>query len=229
MPRAPNPVRGDDPGMCLRSRLHTAVEEILPRSCAFCGALRSAREGNLCSGCFDDLPWIDSACPSVSSPLDYSITPLSYDFPVDVAIKAFKFERKLYYVPAFAEILRVACEQLPGDIDAVLPVPLHWRRKLMRGFNQAMELARPVAAHLGVPIARNVYRRTATDFQSGLAADGRERNLRRAFAVRRPLIHTHLLIVDDVITTGATARSLARVVLAAGVTRVSVLALAGAT
>jgi ComF family protein len=145
-----------------------------------------------------------------------------------VAIKALKFQRKLYYVPAFVEILCAAAKQLPNDIDAVLPVPLHWRRKMTRGFNQATELAGPLAKHLALPVLRGVYRKQATPFQTGLTATERERNLRRAFAARRKFTCKHVLIVDDVITTGATTRSLARLLLANGVCRVSVVAIARA-
>lgn len=153
---------------------------------------------------------------------------LQYTFPVDAAIKALKFNRKLYYAPALAQVLCSARELLPVGIDAVLPVPLHWRRKTLRGFNQALELAQPVARMLNVPLVRGVYRKQATPFQSGLGAVERARNLRHAFSVRRPLVHEHILIVDDVITTGATTQQLARTLVSNGVRKVSVLVVAGA-
>ena len=153
---------------------------------------------------------------------------LRYEFPVDVAIKALKFQRKLYYLPAFAEVLAAAVPALPGDIDAVLAVPLHWRRKTLRGFNQAVELAKPVAGSLGVPVVRSVRRRRATRFQSGLDVAARRRNLRRAFVAPAKVRYRHVLIVDDIVTTGATARALACVLLAAGAAKVSVLSLARA-
>jgi len=117
---------------------------------------------------------------------------------------------------------------LHDDIDGVLPVPLHWRRRWFRGFNQAHEIAKPVAKKLGVPIVSNVRRKRATPFQSGLSARERAGNLRSAFAVRGELSCEHVLIVDDVITTGTTMRQLARVVLRAGAVRVSALTLARA-
>lgn len=202
------------------------LDEVLPRSCAFCGALRRGVERNVCDDCLDELPRVPSVCSPETLPLTHTFAPLQYEFPVDVAIKAFKFQRKLFYAPAFAEILCETCEKLPPDIDAVVPVPLHWRRKMMRGFNQSAELARPVAKHLTVPVLNCVYRRQATPYQSGLTATERARNLRHAFAARYRPQYAHVLIIDDVITTGATARSLARVLLAAGVARVSMLAIA---
>jgi ComF family protein len=98
----------------------------------------------------------------------------------------------------------------------------------LRGFNQADEIAVPVARHLNVPLLRNVRRVRATPFQSGLSARERATNLRRAFMVRGSLSCRHVLIVDDVITTGTTVRQLAKAVLQAGACRVSVLAVARA-
>jgi len=153
---------------------------------------------------------------------------LHYSFPIDIAIKALKFRRKLFYGPAFAEVLCVAKPLLPAGIDAVLPVPLHWRRKAVRGFNQAMETAQPIAKSLGVPLVRNVQRKKATPFQSGLDAAERARNLRRAFMITRPHTYTHILVIDDVVTTGATSEALATLLLSSGVTKVSFLAVARA-
>ena len=158
-----------------------------------------------------------------------SVAPLEYSFPIDVAIKALKFKRKLFYAPALSELLCASSSSLPGDIDAILPVPLHWRRKAMRGFNQATELGKPLARRLGLPLLKGVYRQRATPFQSGLDASERLRNLRQAFACSEPIAHMHVLIVDDVITTGATTRQLAIVLLASGAEKVSALAVARAS
>ena len=174
----------------------------------------------------EDLPRLASPPPSTASPFEADVAPLAYAFPIDAAIKALKFRRKLFYAPAFAELLCVAARNLPQDIDAVLPVPLHWRRRWFRGFNQAIEIARPVARFLRVPLISSVHRRRPTPFQSGLSAHDRARNLRSAFAVHRSLPCEHVLIIDDVITTGATTLEIARALQQAGVEKVSVLAVA---
>jgi ComF family protein len=179
-------------------------------------------------GCDGDLPRIPSPPPPSGSPLEYEVAPVAYSFPIDAAIKALKFKRRLFYAPALAGLLRAATSGLPGDIDAVLPVPLHWRRRWFRGFNQAVEIGRPVAKLLGVPLIRAVRRRRATPFQSGLSARERALNLRRAFVVRGTLGFQHVLIVDDVITTGTTMRKVARLLKKAGVEKVSALAVARA-
>jgi len=204
------------------------LDFLAPQSCVFCGLSSAGEEKSICTGCYADLPWNEPAISPEHRIFDCCIAMLLYSFPVDVAIKAFKFERKLYYAPAFTEILCAACPLLPQDIDAVLPVPLHWQRKAWRGFNQASELAKPVAKALGVPVIRGVYRRKATPYQSGLAARERVRNLRSAFEAKVKIANTHILIIDDVITTGATSRALARVLLASGALKVSSLSIARA-
>ena len=200
----------------------------MPLRCVFCGTRTYAGEHYICGGCDADLPRVESPPPPVASPCAYELAPLAYEFPVDAAIKALKFRRKLFYAPALAQILCEACSRLPSDIDAVLPVPLHWRRRWVRGFNQALEIARPVARHLGVPIVTHVVRRRATRSQSGLQARERAGNLRSAFGMRGRLESEHPLIVDDVITTGATIHEIARMLRRAGVPRISALAVARA-
>ena len=204
------------------------LDLLAPRSCAFCAALSNSIEGNVCAGCLDDLPFNEPANAPAPGKLDSLTAVLRYEFPVDAAIRAFKFQRRSFYASAFAELLLLARYVLPRDIDALLPVPLHWLRRARRGYNQADEIAAPLSRSLGVPVIRNVRRVRATPFQSGLDAAERARNLRRAFAVRGDLPYRHILIVDDVITTGATLDTLATVLRRAGTERVSALCLAKA-
>lgn len=204
------------------------LDFLAPPSCVFCGLTSEGDERSICRGCYEDLPWNEPQLSPAPGVFECSIAALHYSFPVDAAIKAFKFNRKLYYAPAFAELLCASVALLPHDIDAVLPVPLHWRRKATRGFNQASEIARPVANFLGQPLLSGVRRRKATPFQSGLAAKDRVRNLRDAFETTRVLSQGHVLIIDDVVTTGATMRALAKVLLNNGVRKVSSLAVARA-
>ncbi len=180
----------------------------------------------MCEACLSDLPWQRAACKSDMSPFVAAVAPLEYSFPVNAALKALKFKRRLDYVPAFAELLRRMLSELPDDIDALLPVPLHWRRHVMRGFNQAVELCEPLRKQTGLPVVPGIKRVRPTSKQSGLDAIERRRNLQHAFAAGDPVDRRHVLIIDDVITTGETCRQLAKVVLAAGAEKVSVLAVA---
>ena len=222
------------------------LDWLFPPVCAFCGTPTEAPAQQLCAPCAADLPWIVHACRRCAMPLatalcadmlcaacqrepapfTVALAPLAYEFPVDVAIKAYKFRRRSYYQPAFAEILLSAVGRLPPDIDAVVPVPLHRWRMIRRGFNQARELAMPVADALGVPLVDAVRRRRATPYQSGLDPAARRANLAQAFAIRGNVPFRHVLIVDDVITTGETCRQIAGLLKRHGVADVSVLAVA---
>ena len=209
------------------SRLLRAFDAaVMPLRCVFCGTRTIDDEACVCAGCCADLPW--RASPPPPPPFSAIVAPLAYEFPLDAAIKALKFKRRLWYGPALAQLACRSLDELPQEIDAVLPVPLHWRRQWWRGFNQAQEIAGPVARRLGVPLMWGVRRVRATRPQSGLAAGERIRNLQGAFAMRRPCCAQHVLVVDDVMTTGETLRQVARVVLGAGATRVSALVIARA-
>lgn len=204
------------------------IDILAPASCAFCGQYCIAAEHNICAPCLRDLPWTETAASPVPGLFTSSIAMLDYAFPVDAAIKALKFDHKLFYGAAFAEILLTCRASLPPDIDALLPVPLHWWRKTRRGFNQSVELAKPLANALGVPIDRCVRRHRPTPPQTGLDARQRAANLRGAFAVRHAIVRQHYLLVDDVLTTGATTEAIAKVLLSAGAPAVSRLTVARA-
>ena len=220
---------------------------LMPVRCVFCGVRCEAGERYVCDACNAELPRIRHGCSTCAVPLAaggvdticaecqrqpppfaFASAPLAYEFPVDAAIKIFKFRRRLCYAPAFGALLCRTAATLPDDIDALLPVPLHWIRHGIRGFNQAEEICRPLRKSMGVPLLGNVRRVRATPSQSGLTAKERRRNLQRAFEVRGEIEARHVLIVDDVITTGATSRQIARLLLENGVDKVSVLALARA-
>ncbi len=214
----------------LPQRLLGSVDDVLmPLRCVFCGTRTLPGERLVCGGCHVDLPWLDNPRSAPPSPLSALVAPLAYEFPVDAALKALKFNRRLYYAPAFGDILCEAMKFVPDDVDAMLPVPLHWRRRAYRGFNQALEISAALRRRHRLPLVKGVERRLATSPQSGLSAVERRRNLRRAFFVRRRLAARHVLIVDDVVTTGATVRQLARTLKRNGAERVSVVAVARAT
>ena len=123
-------------------------------------------------------------------------------------------------------------DELPvsaDDYDVVIPVPLHWRRLWWRGFNQAALLGAEVANRLNLPLDTTAMsRRRFTTPQTSRHHDERIKNVRRAFAVTHPerINNRRVLLVDDVMTTGATVDECARVLLAAGATRVDVFTLA---
>ena len=126
-----------------------------------------------------------------------------------------------------AEVLEDRCST--AGIDVLVPVPLHRRRLRERGFNQAFELARPVAARTGLPLViRGIQRQANTRAQSLLAAADRHSNMHGAFGVTRNLKGMNVAIVDDVITTGATVNALAASLHGAGAEAIHAWALARA-
>ena len=229
-----------------RSALAALDRAVMPRCCVFCGVECESFEDGFCHGCAGDLPWNENACPACAEPQQTPLVPglrcancqaqpppwfaaaapLHYGFPIDAAIRMLKFRRRLEYLPAFGALLAGTLARLPTDVDTLLPVPLHWRRQALRGFNQADGLCRELQQHSDLPINRNARRRRATPPQSGLEAHIRASNLRGAFSITGNIAARHVLIVDDVLTTGATCRELTIELLRCGVPRVSVLALA---
>lgn len=204
----------------------------------------------LCAPCLDELPWLGSQCPICALPLpapgpacgqclqrppafERVIAPWRYEFPVDSLISRFKHHEKWPFGRLMAELLVQFLlyrfdEDLPSP-DALVPVPLSRRRLRQRGFNQAGMLAHWLGQHLKLPVeARLLLRTLDTPAQQGLDARARQRNLRGAFSLAPDarIAGRHLALVDDVLTTGATAQALARLLVAAGARRVDVYCLA---
>ena len=216
----------------------------IPVSCVFCD--RSESNKRICQLCRRLLPWNDwfcdrcgqvmsagladgidcAICQSKPPPFEKARSPLVYDFPVDAAIKAIKFRRQLWFVPAFAELLLGELNRSFPQADALVPVPLHRWRQIRRGFNQAEELCRPLRKATGLPILKNIIRVRATSAQTGLNAAERKKNLNNAFAVRENLNAAYPLIIDDVMTTGETCSQLAIELNNAGANSVFVLTVA---
>ena len=144
-----------------------------------------------------------------------------YGFPLDRLVPRFKFHRDLAAGRLMADLMAGALMSAPRP-DALVPVPLHTRRIRQRGYDQALELARPLAATLALPLRADLLQRIrATAAQSELDAGQRQRNLARAFAVAdQAALPARVALVDDVMTTGATLAAAAHALRAAGVERV---------
>lgn len=161
-----------------------------------------------------------------------TLAPLHYSFPADWLLTELKFNARLWHGPLLAGLIAEvmsAAPAAPAPPDVIIPVPLHRRRLAERGYNQALEIARPLARGLGCRLADGlVLRVRATREQSSLTARARRRNVAGAFRLRGPAAFGHALIVDDVVTTGATTREIAALLRGAGCERVSVAAAARA-
>ena len=144
-----------------------------------------------------------------------------YDEASRGLILRFKHGDHQPFAPLFARWISRAAAPLLDEADAVVPVPLHRLRLLSRRFNQAAEIARPLAREAGLDyLADALVRQTRTTSQGGKSARGRRLNVKKAFALtadgQRRVRGRRILLVDDVLTTGATAEACARALLEAG-------------
>lgn len=224
-----------------------ALRLVLPPRCLLCGAA-GAEGRDLCAGCAGDFSPNTPCCPRCALPLKTPAplcgeclkreppfaaawVPFRYGHPLDLLEARFKFRGDLAAGRVLADLmLERASVDAPTLPLMLIPVPLHRTRLRERGYNQALELARPLARALNIPIGHDFFERTkATPPQTGLDAKARRRNLRDAFAVAMEApLPAHIVLFDDVMTTGATLRACAHVLTQAGVRRVDVWALARA-
>jgi ComF family protein len=172
-----------------------------------------------------------AACRSGLRGFDYAASFGIYEGSLRSLIHLYKYSGMKPLARLLAGYLDRALS-MEKQFDVVVPVPLHWRRKWQRGFNQSELLARHVAKHRGIPVLNALRRRRATATQAGLASAGRRRNVAGAFAVKRGarmaarLAGGRILLIDDVMTTGATAGACATALKRAGAKSVSLLTLA---
>ena len=218
---------------------------VLPYQCLLCGG--AGEDGlDLCRECARELPRNRICCARCALPLpepaalcgqcqrrpppwDAAWVPFRYAWPLDRLESRFKFSANLAAGRVLASLwLR---EAPPPSLPAwILPVPLHTARLRQRGYNQARELARPLARRFGLSLRRDEVRRPrATSAQTELGAIQRRRNVRGSFVAREDIAWPdHVALLDDVMTTGATLAECARMLKRAGVKRVDVWALARA-
>ncbi len=147
-----------------------------------------------------------------------------YQLPYSLLIPRLKYSGQILLAPLLARLL---ADHLEGDDppEAIIPVPLHWWRRWWRGFNQAEEIGTALGELTGIPCDTRLLRRIrATPQQTRLSAGQRRRNLRGAFQIA-PHHYRHVALLDDVVTTGATAGQLTRLLHESGITEVEVWAI----
>ncbi|MGN6481918.1 ComF family protein [Luteibacter sp.] len=215
---------------------------LLPLRCLLCGA--DGHDGiELCAGCTEALVLNRFHCDRCALPLARTMerctdcaktarpwqrawVPYRYAWPLDLLETRFKFGGDLVAGKVLSRRW-IAAGAPPGLPQAIVPVPLHAARLRERGFNQALELARPLARHHGIPLRPELLQRLrSTDAQSELDAEARAANIRDAFVASVPPGLGHVAVVDDVMTTGATLEACTLALQRAGVARVDVWALA---
>jgi ComF family protein len=235
----------------VRAGLQAAADLVLPPTCLSCRKPVGAA-GGLCPACWTGMGFIERpycerlGTPFVSDDGDALLSPAAIADPpaYDRARAAARFgdvARDLVHLLKYGDRLDLAGplggwmaragRELLADADQLVPVPLHWSRLWQRRFNQSAMLARVISAQANVPVADDLLVRTrATQPQVGLARKERARNVQGAFAVERSarirVKGRNVVVIDDVLTSGATADACARVLRRAGAARVDVLVLA---
>ena len=234
----------------LTTRVFRALfKTVYPPRCTLCSS-KGIDDHDLCLECFLALPWNREYCQQCALPLpdgsndnaicgeclnrppgfSQSLSLFRYEGEVVSLIHQLKFNEKLRTSRLLGEMLAdyiyINNVEIP---DAIVPVPLSKKRLRQRGFNQSIEIARPVARRWDISLdTRSVKRTRDTQSQTGLDRKQRRKNIRGAFEIVRPLGVQHVAIIDDVVTTTSTVTELARVLKKAGVKRVDVWSIARA-
>lgn len=222
----------------LRRRTQGAARLALPLRCELCAG--PSGSALVCAGCEASLPRAATACPVCAQPsplnstcgaclahpppYDATLAAYTYAFPVDRLVQAFKYHGRLALADWCAQAIvaersrHVATLQAPS---AIVALPLAPERQRERGFNQATEIARVVAARTGIAFAHSgVSRLRASAPQAALPWAERAGNVRGAFACALDLAGARVAVIDDVMTTGATLAEFARTLKDAGATHV---------
>ena len=194
-----------------------------PYSCCACG--KKIPPGIFCAKCYARIE------PLTVAALPHLFSAVRYREPIVTAIHRFKYRGEVFLAPYLAEFLIELCRRhkLNERIDCVVPVPLHPTRFRERNFNQSELLGQEIAACFSLPVLnRTLIRFRNTPSQTGLSGKERMTNVSDAFQVRKPLTFKgrRCLLVDDVLTTGATLSACRNRLLAAGAAEVYGLALA---
>jgi len=202
---------------CYQCALPLHGLDAVPAAQGCASALGAGTASPLCGRCLKEPP-----------SYDHTLSVFQYAHPVDHLIHDLKFNRKLAIARLLGELMAQQLKKRARSISSplpqlIIPVPLHAARLRERGYNQATELARPIARALNIPIDyQHCQRQRATAIQSDLPASERSRNVKGVFSVAKKLPAHHVAIVDDVMTTGATVAEFATTLRSAGVEKIEV-------
>ena len=200
-------------------------------ACLLC-ALAPSDEFGLCVGCLHDLPWhkgahckrcarlsptpLCGACLRMPPAFDATHALFCYEFPLNALLVRYKYSGALHLAKLFATLM-AAHHQAHSTIDALIPMPMHPQRLKERGFNQALEIARDLAVHKGLPLRKTTCERVKhTPPQTSLKLKARLANVRGAFACTEPVTALRIALIDDIMTSGASLNALAATLKQAG-------------
>jgi ComF family protein len=224
------------PTTALATILATMRRALLAQDCVLCAA--PSGDEALCHACAAELPALGPHCPQCANAVtadqhcgaclvappafDATLAVWRYTYPLDRLVQALKYGGRLALADGFGRALASRVAAHATAIDLIVPMPLHEKRLRARGFNQAVEIARALARCGGKTAidTRALVRRRDTPAQAGLPHDARAGNVRGAFACTVPLDGMRIALIDDVMTTGATADAAARALKRAGAAHV---------
>ncbi len=212
-----------------------ACSQVTDKPRHFCPACRNslATISNPCKKCGLPIPQGSHCgrCLTHPPPFEALISACVYQFPLSPIIQQFKFSARLYFAYPLSQLLADRLLQDSGRTwpECIIPVPLHNARQRQRGFNQAVELARPVAKRLNIALDHgSCTRHKHTRQQASLKRSQRQANLHKAFSLRRAISYRHVAIIDDVVTTANTVAAMAEMLRSHGVETVEIWCIARA-
>lgn len=210
-------------------RLKSIQQWLFPGICLLCSE-RVATSKEFCDACENSLPRLYNGCEQCAVPLAEAgaiqhrcgacqkrppafrraLAPFVYAAPIDRLIQDLKYQQRLQTARLLGARLADYVTSRDPEIDVIVPVPLHAKRLRERGYNQSLEIARPVAEQLGVRLDyQSVQRTRATPPQASLPPKARQRNVRNAFKVTGSFKGARVAVLDDVMTTGHTVNAFA--------------------
>ncbi len=209
--------------------VRAAASFVFPDCCLSCSAPVPAGERHLCPACRAALrPGRFTTRAPAGSPIDRVLYVLPFRGPARDLVRALKYDHRLSVAGELGRlVLPEAARLTECGVEALVPVPLHRTRRRERGFNQSELLASAVGEPLGLPVALALRRVRATRTQTDLPRGRRLRNVEGAFEATRSLAGMSVVVVDDVVTTGATIAAACSAALEAGASAVAAMAVAG--
>ncbi|MCW8930582.1 MAG: ComF family protein [Gammaproteobacteria bacterium] len=231
------------------------MSHLLPKHCLFC-LEKTQSHFDLCDHCIKSLTLNNHCCQRCASPLEASLfiarernitlcgnclshhyhydrvySPFVYSEEMRYLIKKLKYQKKIHFAQALAKLFLQKIHdtndfQLP---QTIIPMPMHPKRLRQRGFNQALELSRFFASHYKLPLNyTSLIRSRYTDLQAGMNAIERQKNVQKAFLVKKPINYEHIALIDDVMTTGSTVNEAAKILKQSGIKKVDIWIIARA-
>ena len=240
----------------MNKHLKSILNFFLPYICTLCGSTKNCTDVDLCDFCKQELPLRQHMCLKCGNQLQnpgnlfstekiicgncLKCPPLfsklfafySYQNSIAYLITKLKFQQKLIYAnllgTLMAEHLSLQYQKQPLP-EIIIPIPLHKRRLRERGFNQALEIAKPISKKLQIKIDKYAYTRSKnTERQSLLAIKEREQNIKQAFTINTKRNYKYVAIIDDVYTTGNTVNEFCKILKKSGIEKIDVWCIAKA-